>query len=170
MTNLCKDLAWPLWNTGVSCCVHAGDPTTGKGIFIHLILSLIFFLFCLFMEVSILQAFLLTPFSLQPCVLNISGWWWQGVSGALPHPLPLKSTAGLSFPLREKSSNLFLKCFLPKYLPFAKPKFQPRNLTTINEPFSCRPPWSAVGISSFESSSQLRPNQHLSKEGRKKYK
>lgn len=106
--------------------------------------------------------------SLQPCVLSISGW--QDVSGALPHPLPLKSTAGLSFPLREKSSNLFLKCFLPEYLPFAKPKFQPRNLTTINEPFSCRPPWSAVGISSFESSSQLRPNQHLSKEGRKKYK
>lgn len=48
------------------------DPARAKGIFIHLILFFLSFP-SLFIEVSIPQAFLLAPLSLQPWGLNISG-------------------------------------------------------------------------------------------------
>lgn len=76
-TNLCKDLAWPLQNTGGGCCVHAGDgPCNRKEDFypFNIIFDFFFPFRSLCMEVRIPQAFLLTPLSLQPRVLSISGW------------------------------------------------------------------------------------------------
>lgn len=147
-------------------------------------------------------------------------WGGDGVSGALPSPTKIHHGSQLS--IREKSPNLFLKHFLPRYLPFAKPELQPRNLTTINEtqqghkrpntvtlklfqpalatqiqtqgskrtantqPFPSGSPlgpqispsqgWRSLSLADpqehsrylpFESSRQLRPNQHHSKKGKK---
>jgi len=131
--------------------------------------------------------------ALQPWVLGVSGVAMARCfrSPALSSPIKIHRRPWLS--IREKSPNLFLKYFLPKYLPFSKPKLQPRNLTTINEtqlgyegpntmtlkpfqpalaiqpqtPGSQRRAKTQPGYFSFASSHQLRPDQHLSKTGEK---
>lgn len=75
VTNLFKDLAWPVRSTRGGGCVHAGKfPPMGKGIFINLIFYYFYFIsLSLFMETRILQVFMFT--------LSSQGRWRSSLLG-----------------------------------------------------------------------------------------